>query len=214
MSYEKPRDEDEFVLIDQETAEGLRDSLKEILEITKDADQKAVFDFFSEVTDARKGAEGRKASDESAEAEPEDEGETDECDDRASSLQVIQDIARGKITPRSIDRETRRECVDLLKDEGRSDTEIAQFLHRSDKTIYRDRKLTQKKYAVAASPEVRRQLLGLLIRETEGAVCRIRRYLQSPQVSSKTRILGEVWCVKLLNMLVKTVDGVGCNSIG
>lgn len=51
---------------------------------------------------------------------------------------VLKQIKEGNIEARSLSKETRQECVEVLTLEGYSVSSIAQLLDRSEKTIKRD----------------------------------------------------------------------------
>ncbi len=53
-------------------------------------------------------------------------------------LTMIQQIKDGQLDPKTLNKELRQQCVEILLGEAYSAPSIAQILKRSDKTIRRD----------------------------------------------------------------------------
>ena len=77
-----------------------------------------------------------------------------------SALDLLQEINSGLRDPRSLDKYSRQLCVELLTAEGYTQSQIAQILKCSEKTIFRDLKEIRQRNELAPSIEAARQFVG------------------------------------------------------
>jgi len=99
--------------------------------------------------------------------------DNDSSKEELSVLQVIQDIKNGLQRFTDLDDPIRKEIVSILRGEGYSQTNIAQILRVSDKTIYRIIKATKKDNQISSSPE--------FVKETVGEMCRLAYQQRLPR---------------------------------
>ena len=78
-------------------------------------------------------------------------------------LNVIQRIKDRTIEPKTLDKETRHGCIEVLIGEGYTQAQIAQILKCSDKTIHRDCKEIRKKNSFAPNVEQAKELVGEVV---------------------------------------------------
>jgi transposase len=86
-----------------------------------------------------------------------------ETKEEVTILNIIQRIKDRTVEPKSLDKETRQGCVEVLIGEGYSQAQIAQILKCSDKTIHRDSKEIRQKNSITPSAEQAKELIGELV---------------------------------------------------
>lgn len=80
----------------------------------------------------------------------------------APILSLIQDIKDGRRDPKTLDKELRQQCVEVLLGEGYSKSQMAKILDRSEKTIKRDIDEIQLNNSLVPSEELLRKTVGEL----------------------------------------------------
>jgi len=123
--------------------------------------------------------------------------DNDSSKEELSVLQVIQDIKNGLQRFTDLDDPIRKEIVSILRGEGYSQTNIAQILRVSDKTIYRIIKATKKDNQISSSPEFVKETVGEMCRLAYQHWCSLTRIAKSQSTTTKEKIAAESagWCV-------------------
>jgi len=83
-------------------------------------------------------------------------------DEERSAVNLLQDIGSGSIDPKLLDRPSRQKCIEALKNEGRTISQIAHFLACSEKTIGRDLKAIREKNSITPNVEFFKESVGEL----------------------------------------------------
>jgi len=78
-------------------------------------------------------------------------------------LTMIQQIKDGQLDPRTLNKELRQQCVEILLGEACSAPSIAQILKRSDKTIRRDIDEIRERNALDPDLNLYRRLAGEIL---------------------------------------------------
>ena len=106
-------------------------------------------------------------------------------------LTIIQKIKDRIIDPKTISKEERQQCVEILYFDGWSESAIAQILNRSDKTIQRDFQDIQKKNALNPSPDFVREIVGRFVTTSDVREARLIRLSRSNEGSLSERAQAE-----------------------
>lgn len=78
-------------------------------------------------------------------------------------LNVIQRIKDGTIEPKSLNKETRQGCIEVLIGESYTQSQIAQILKCSDKTIQRDCNEIRQKNSITPDVKQAAELIGEMV---------------------------------------------------
>lgn len=103
-------------------------------------------------------------------------------------LEVLQDIKAGRIDPRLLDQDARRQCVEVLMCEGYKQVEIAPILKCSDKTIYFDKKANCKKNSIKANPDFKAEMVGELVSKAGIHELYLMRFARNTNVPDGVRV--------------------------
>ena len=86
-----------------------------------------------------------------------------DANDDVPILSIIQKIKDGIISPKTIGKETRCSCVEVMVSEGYSVPQIAQMLGLSEKTIRRDIELIRERNIAHFDPDFADKMAGEII---------------------------------------------------
>jgi hypothetical protein len=126
-----------------------------------------------------------------------------------SLLDLLQGIKDGSILPTSIDIETRRIAVEYLYAEGYSILKIASLFGTCQRTISRDRKVIRKRNAISRDPDMVEEVIGEIVKESDEAMNRIRRYANEKGVTPKVKMEGESRRYKILDKSIYRRQSLG-----
>ena len=125
------------------------------------------------------------------------------------SLQLLQQIRDGAISPKSLKAEQRLPLVSLLINEGQSTPEIAQILDVSDRTIERDRKTLREKAALESSHALLGETAGQLASQVELSVQRILQIARDKTVPASVRVEAYRSCVEIRCRSIERLQSLG-----
>lgn len=122
---------------------------------------------------------------------------------------LIQKIKDESLDPKTLPKELRQQCVEVLWAEGYGESSMAQILKRSEKTIKRDLQEIREKNALSPDPELAKQLIGemmLRARMHQGYLVRLARSKEGT-VSEKAQAEYLAWRVQ--KELVEKMQSLG-----
>ncbi|HBG62033.1 MAG: hypothetical protein A2Y03_06540 [Omnitrophica WOR_2 bacterium GWF2_38_59] len=102
-------------------------------------------------------------------------------------LVIIQHIKDGRLDPKTINKDLRQQCVEVLLLEGYGVSSLAQIFIRSDKTIRRDIEEIRERNAISPKADLARKIIGEMVvnaRNHQGYLMRLARS-QGASVSEK-----------------------------
>jgi len=86
-------------------------------------------------------------------------------DDEEPILSLIQQIKDGTLNPRTLSKDSRQNCVEVLIGEGYTESQVAQILQRSEKTIQRDVQDIRERNSLTPSIEFAKQIAGDIVKK-------------------------------------------------
>jgi transposase len=126
-----------------------------------------------------------------------------------SVIDILSDIKRNSLAPKSLDAETRIRCVEYLSAEGASVPEIAQLLGRSERTIRRDLDKVRAEHSLVIDDGFAPGLAGELLHESRAAIGRIRRVTREKDCPHAARIDGERATIEILDRAIARLQSLG-----
>jgi transposase len=124
-------------------------------------------------------------------------------------IDILSDIKRGTLAPKSLDAETRIRCVEYLSAEGASVSEIAQLLGRTERTIRRDLDKVRAEHSLVIDDGFAPGLAGELLHESRAAIGRIRRVTREKDCPHAARIDGERATIEILDRTLARLQSLG-----
>lgn len=124
-------------------------------------------------------------------------------------LALIARIKNRQLHPHTLSAEDRRRCVEVLRAEGYSQAEIAQILHRSERTIWRDLEQIKAEHALTVGPQFVETMIGDLVRQAEVSIARLRRIARESEASAMERLMAESSAWKVIRELFEKLQSAG-----
>jgi hypothetical protein len=122
---------------------------------------------------------------------------------------LIQQLKDESLDPRTLPKELRQQCVEVLWTEGYGESSMAQILKRSEKTIKRDLQDIREKNALSPNLELARQIIGETVQRArlhQGYLVRLARS-KDATVSEKAQSEYLAW--KVQKELVEKMQSLG-----
>jgi transposase len=104
--------------------------------------------------------------------------QTSKKDEERPIFSLIQQLKDASLDPRTLPKELRQQCVEVLWAEGYNESAMAQILQRSEKTIKRDLQEIREKNALSPNLELARQIIGETVQRArmhQGYLVRLAR---------------------------------------
>jgi transposase len=130
-------------------------------------------------------------------------------DSEKSALDILQEINSGLRDPRSLDKYTRQLCVEFLSAEGYTQSQIAQILKCSEKTIFRDLKEIRQRNELAPSIEAARQFVGDVFKKAMNHHDYLTRLARAKETPSAIKTVSELGAWKVLKELIEKMQSLG-----
>jgi len=124
-------------------------------------------------------------------------------------LTLIQQVKDGEIDPKTINREVRKQLVEVFLAEGYSAPSMAQILKVSDRTIKRDTASIREGNSVLPSHELAKKLVGNLIVKAETHCSYLMRLARSQGTSVSEKSLAEFYSWKVSKELIEKLQSLG-----
>ncbi len=129
--------------------------------------------------------------------------------DDLPSTELVLLLGRGEIKPDQLTPEIRKRCVDYLAFDGFGQSEIAQILNVSDRTVRRILANIRDDEALAPDPRLGDRLLGQLQRTTLASIDRLGRITRDPSTPPYARLWTEEAITRTYNRFVETAHRLG-----
>jgi len=130
-------------------------------------------------------------------------------DPEHSAMQLLQEINSGTIDPKSLDKQSRQQCVELLIAEGYSYPQIAQILKVSEKTIGRDLREIRTRNAITPNIEFAKQFIGEVLQKAMNSHGFLLRMARAKDTSPAEKIQAEYAAWKILKETVEALQNLG-----
>ena len=124
-------------------------------------------------------------------------------------LSIIQDIKSGIIDPKGLDKEMRKQCVEILMLEGYSVSQIAQVVDRAEKTIRRDIAQIRERNSLNPSVDLAKRLIGDLFMKAETHSLFLMRLARNREGSISEKSQSEYLAWKITDELMKLLQTLG-----
>lgn len=124
-------------------------------------------------------------------------------------LSILQKIKDGSMDPRSLEKEDRQRCVEAMFFEGCSETNIAQILARSEKTIRRDLAEIRKKNAVSPNLEEAKAMIGEMQHQVRAQISRLTRIAVSRDSTPAAKISAEAVAWEIRDKFTSRLQTLG-----
>jgi transposase len=125
-------------------------------------------------------------------------------------LNVIQRIKDRTIEPKTLDKETRHGCIEVLVGEGYTQAQIAQILKYSDKTIQRDCKEIRQKNSLTVTPEFVRETIGEMGSRAKMHISRLMQLSRGITGSVMEKAQAELYAWQVMTGYVAKLQSLGC----
>jgi DNA-binding CsgD family transcriptional regulator len=134
---------------------------------------------------------------------------TDTNNNERSAIELLQEINSGMTDPKSLDKQSRQRCVELLIAEGYSYAHVGQVLKCSEKTISRDIKNIRERNALVPNVEFAKQFIGTIFQKSISHHGFLVRVARSKDVSASEKIQAEYAAWKILKDTVDVFQSLG-----
>lgn len=124
-------------------------------------------------------------------------------------LDLIQEIKQGSFEVKTLSKELRQACVEVLIFEGYSAPQLAQIFGVSDKTLRRDKDEISARNAVTPSLELAKAYVGELIAKSEGSISYLTRLSRAKDGSIAEKGQVEYLAWKILEERTKLLQSLG-----
>ncbi|MBF0571719.1 MAG: hypothetical protein HQL12_07565 [Candidatus Omnitrophica bacterium] len=126
-----------------------------------------------------------------------------------SALTLLQQIKDGQISPGTINKEARQECVQLMDAEGYTYPQMAQVLKCSEKTIARDMKDIRQRNELSPSANFAKQFIGEVFIKAMNHHAHLTRLARSKDASTLEKVQAEFAAWKVLKELLEKLQSSG-----
>ena len=132
-----------------------------------------------------------------------------EKEEEVPILSLIQKIKDESLDPKTLPKELRQQCVEVLWAEGYGESSMAQILQRSEKTIRRDLQEIRERNALTPNLELAKQVIGEMVQRAhmhQGYLVRLARS-KDATVSEKSQ--SEYFAWRVQKELVEKMQSLG-----
>lgn len=126
-----------------------------------------------------------------------------------SAAQLLQDIFAGITNPKLLDMPTRMICVDAMKKDGFTVSQMAHHLKCEERTIYRDLALLRKKNRVAPSKELVEETVGELRQQAMTHHSYLMRLARSKDATMAEKVHAEFAAWRVAKEYVEKMQTLG-----
>jgi DNA-binding CsgD family transcriptional regulator len=134
---------------------------------------------------------------------------TNHDDTEKTAVELLQGINSGVIDPKTIDKQGRQQCIELLIAEGYTYPQIVQVLKCSEKTIYRDLKEVRKRNELSPNVEFAKQFIGEMFNKALNHQSYLMRLARTKDASISEKALSESAAWKVLKELIEKLQSLG-----
>lgn len=116
---------------------------------------------------------------------------------------LVRALCDGQVRAEDLSLDDRRCCVDHLTFEGFSNSEIAELMHTTERTVRRDRVAARGEHAIRPDRQLGDELLGEFHRIVLASVRRLVRMAHDPQTPPYARLWAEESMVRNYQRLIE-----------
>ena len=124
-------------------------------------------------------------------------------------LSLIQEIKSGTTNPKLLPVELRQQIVETMILEGYTNSQIAQLLNRSEKTIQRDLKQIRAKNALSPSIDLAKQVIGELLMKARVHSSYLMRLARAKDGSISDKAQSEYLAWRVSKELIEKLQSLG-----
>jgi len=129
--------------------------------------------------------------------------------DETPILSILQEIRDGRRNARNLEKDIRQRCVEALSLEGCGETQIAQILERSEKTVRRDMADIRKKNAVTPNVEQAKEIVGEIQQQVRAQIGRLTRIATNRETSQADKISAEAVAWRIRKEFAEKLQTLG-----
>jgi transposase len=134
---------------------------------------------------------------------------TSKKDEELPIFSLIQQLKDESLDPRTLPKELRQQCVEVLLAEGYSESAMAQILKRSEKTIKRDLQEIREKNALSPNLELARQIIGETVQRARMHQGYLVRLARSKDATVSEKAQSEYLAWKVQKELIEKMQSLG-----
>jgi hypothetical protein len=86
-----------------------------------------------------------------------------QADKEQPILALIQDVKDGRVAPETIDKDARKQCIEVFLAEGYTTSSIAQIFKKTDRTIRRDMEDIRAQNAITPDIDLAKKTIGEMV---------------------------------------------------
>ncbi|MBU1086888.1 MAG: hypothetical protein KKD05_05145 [Candidatus Omnitrophica bacterium] len=124
-------------------------------------------------------------------------------------LSLLQQLKEGIIDAKSIDKDTRRQLVEVLHSEDYTIYQMAQFFKCSEKTVQRDLVQVRKQNALSPSAEFAKELIGEMLTRARQHYASLGRLSKNASATVQDKIMSEVSSWKVFKEMIEKFQSLG-----
>lgn len=124
-------------------------------------------------------------------------------------LSIIQEVKAGSLNPKTLFREERQRCVEVLTAEGLTESAIAQVFELSDRTIRRDLADIRQKNSLSPNIDFAKQFVGDLFTKAKNHHGYLMRLARSATATVGEKVGAELAAWKVLKEVIEKLQTLG-----
>jgi hypothetical protein len=130
-------------------------------------------------------------------------------DEEEPILELIQKIKDGDVDPKTLDKEARQACLEILMAEGYGGAQLGQIFKRCDKTIQRDITEIRRRNALVPSAEYAKEFVGDVVKKAFGHHDFLIRISNDRSASDSDKIEARKSAWNIMKDLVEKLQNLG-----
>lgn len=124
-------------------------------------------------------------------------------------LSVIQQLKDGRISPETIDKDLRQQCVEVFLAEGYSISTMAQIFQKCEKTLRRDLDEIRERNALTPNVELAKKIIGEILTYARIHRDHLMRLARSKETGVSERAQSEYYAHRVGMELVEKLQTLG-----
>ncbi|HHT9138415.1 MAG TPA: hypothetical protein ACFYEK_14375 [Candidatus Wunengus sp. YC60] len=124
-------------------------------------------------------------------------------------LALIQDIKDGRVSPETIDKELRQQCIEVFLAEGYTTSSIAQIFKKTDRTIRRDIEDIRAQNALTPNMDLAKKTIGEMVVYLHTHRAHLMRLARSKDASVAEKSQAEYLAARIGIELVARLQTLG-----